>query len=220
MALFGDCGYPAFARTHPGEIALVGCWAHARRCFHEAREHAPQQAGWILRQIAALYRIEAQLRDQRASSSVELRAATRSHQSAPIVQLIKNVLLAWKRAHRSLPKSSMGTAIDYALSQMPHLQAYLHDGRVEIDNNLVENAIRPTAIGEKNWLYIGSADAGQRSAILFTLIEICRKRGINTFDYLRDVLARLPSMTNWQIKDIAPEAGDATPRTSSLKRAA
>ncbi len=216
----GYAAYPAFARTHPGEIALVGCWAHARRGFHEAREHAPQQAGWILRQIAALYRIEAQLSDQRASSSVELRAATRSHQSAPIVQRIKNVLLAWKRAHRFLPKSSMGTAIDYALSQMPHLQAYLHDGRVEIDNNLVENAIRPTAIGEKNWLFIGSADAGQRSAILFTLIESCRKRGINPFDYLRDVLTRLPSMTNWQIKDITPEAWAAARRPPSLKRAA
>jgi len=214
----GYAAYPAFARTHPGELTLVGCWAHARRGFHEAREHAPQQAGWILRQIAALYRTEARLRER--SASPKLRAVARSHQSAPIVQRIKNVLLVWKRAHRFLPKSSMGTAIDYALSQMPHLQAYLHDGRIEIDNNLVENAIRPTAIGKKNWLFIGSADAGQRSAILFTLIESCRKRGINPFDYLRDALTRLPSMTNWQIKDITPEAWADARRPPSLKRAA
>ncbi len=83
---------------------------------------------------------------------------------------------------------------------------YLKDGRIEIDNNLVENAIRPTAIGKKNWLFIGEAEAGQRSAIVYTVIENCRRRGLDPFAYLRDVLTRLPNMTNWQIPEVTPQA--------------
>ena len=75
-----------------------------------------------------------------------------------------------------------------------------------IDNNQVENAIRPTAIGKKNWLFIGEAEAGQRSAVLYTIIEACRCRGIDPWTYLRDVLTRLPTLTNWQVKDVTPEA--------------
>jgi hypothetical protein len=100
----------------------------------------------------------------------------------------------------------MGAAIDYALSQWPTLLVYLDDGRLEIDNNLIENAIRPTAVGKKNWLFIGEAAAGERSAILYTVIENCRRRGIDPFSYLKEVFTRLPSMTNWQVKDITPKA--------------
>ena len=83
---------------------------------------------------------------------------------------------------------------------------YLGDGRVEIDNNLVENAIRPTALGKKNWLFMGDADAGERGAILYTLIESCRRRGIDPYGYLKDVLTRLPNMTNHQIPTVTPAA--------------
>ncbi len=83
---------------------------------------------------------------------------------------------------------------------------YLNDGRVEIDNNLVENAIRPTAIGKKNWLFIGDAGAGQRSAIIYTVIESCRRRGLDPYAYLREILTRLPNMTNRQIPDVVPAA--------------
>jgi hypothetical protein len=75
-----------------------------------------------------------------------------------------------------------------------------------LDNNLVENAIRPTAIGKKSWLFIGDADAGQRSAIIYTVIENCRRRGLDPFAYLRDVLTRLPNMTNRQIPEVTPKA--------------
>ncbi len=217
----GYAAYPAFAKTHPGEIELVGCWAHARRKFYDAREHAPQHAGFILRQIAALYRVDARLRKSGSrQTSPKLRALARGFESRPIVNRIKKILRRWKTSRRFLPKSSMGQAIDYALGQMSGLETYLDLGAVEIDNNLIENAIRPTAIGKKNWLFIGSANAGQRSAILFTIIESCRRRGINPFDYLRDVLTRLPSMTNWQIKEITPSAWAAAHQTTPLKRAA
>ena len=81
---------------------------------------------------------------------------------------------------------------------------YLGDGRVEIDNNRVENAIRPTAVGKKNWLFMGEAGAGQRGAILYTVVESCRRRGLDPYAYLKDVLTRLPSMTNHQVRDILP----------------
>jgi transposase len=101
--------------------------------------------------------------------------------------------------------------MDYALGQWPTLEVYLDDGRVELDNNLVENAIRPTAIGKKNWLFIGDAEAGQRSAIIYTLVENCRRRGLDPFAYLRDVLTRLPNMTNHQVPTITPAAWAKTP---------
>jgi transposase len=115
-------------------------------------------------------------------------------------------LIRLKSSGRYLPQSLLGGAIDYALGQWPTLEVFLKDGRIEIDNNLVENAIRPTAIGKKNWLFIGEADAGQRSAIIYTLVENCRRRGLDPFAYLRDVLTRLPNMTNWQIPEVTPKA--------------
>jgi hypothetical protein len=96
--------------------------------------------------------------------------------------------------------------IDYTLGQWRTLEIYLADGRVEIDNNLVENAIRPTAIGKKNRLFVGEADAGQRSAIIYTVIETCRRQGLNAYQYLRKVLSRLPNMTNHQIPKVIPAA--------------
>jgi hypothetical protein len=100
----------------------------------------------------------------------------------------------------------MGQATDYALSQWSTLEVYLDDGRVEIDNNLVENAIRPTALGKKNWLFVGEAAVGDRGAILYTVIESCRRRGLDPYAYLRDVLTRLPQMTNRQIPTVTPQA--------------
>lgn len=130
----------------------------------------------------------------------------RTSHSRMIYLRIHRVLVRFKLSGRYLPRSSMGMAIDYALSNWNLLGVFLNDGRIEIDNNLIENAIRPTAIGKKNWLFFGDATAGHRGAILYTLVEACRRRHIDPYSYLRDVLTRLPSMTNWQIKDVTPEA--------------
>ena len=206
----GYAAYRSFA-NHRGEtVELAGCWAHVRRKFYEARESAPRTAGWILRQIQHLYRVEAELREQKAGP--QLRAAVRVHQSRPIVARLERVLIQLKTSGRHLPQSLLGTALDYTLGQWPTLEVYLNDGRVELDNNLVENAIRPTAIGKKNWLFIGQAEAGERSAIIYTVIESCRRRGLNPYAYLRDVLARLPRMTNRQIPEVTPEAWAKTQR--------
>jgi hypothetical protein len=98
------------------------------------------------------------------------------------------------------------SAIDYALGQWRTLDVYLRDGRVETDNNLVENAIRPTAPGKKNWLFMGGTVAGGRGAIIYTVIESYSRRQIDPYAYLRDVLTRLPKMTNRQIPEITPSA--------------
>jgi transposase len=211
----GYAAYRAFADGRPEPITLAGCWAHARRKCHDALEQSPRTAGWLLRQIQHLYCIEARLRQQRAGP--RLREATRAWQSRPILKRIHQALLLLKASHRHLPQSLLGQAIDYALGQWTALEVYQSDGRVEIDNNLVENAIRPTALGKKNWLFIGEAEAGERSAILYTVIESCRRRAIDPYTYLREVLTRLPTMTNRQIPEVTPEAWAKAQRTDIAK---
>jgi transposase len=200
----GYAAYRSLANGRNGTIALAGCWAHVRRKFFEALEQSPKTAGWIMRQIQHLYQVEARLREQKVGP--RLREAVRAHQSRPIVERIKRALVRLKTSGRNLPQSLPGLAMDYALGQWPTLAVYLSDGRVEIDNNLVENAIRPTALGKKNWLFVGEADAGERAAIIYTLIESCRRRGIDPYAYLKDVLTRLPKMTNHQIPEVTPSA--------------
>ena len=200
----GYAAYPSFANGSEGRITLAACWAHARRKFHEATESTPQQAGWMLLQIQHLYRIEKQMREAKAGP--QHRQAVRASQGRMIVERIHRALTRIKLKRQHLPQSAMGRAIDYTLTLWPMLTVYLEDGRVEIDKNPVERSVRPTAIGKKNWLLIGEAKAGQRSAILFTIIEACRSRGIDPQTYLRDVLTRLPTLTNRQIKNVTPEA--------------
>jgi len=196
--------YDSFAKSRGEKVMLAGCLAHVRRKFYDARETAPKVAGWFLKHFQNLYALEDQLRAARAGP--KLRQAERASWSRPVLARLHRGLVRLKTQRRYLPQSLMGKAIDYALRQWPSLQLFLEDGRLEIDNNLVENAIRPSALGKKNWLFIGDAEAGERGAILYTIVESCRRRGLNPFDYLREVFTRLPSMTNWQVKNITPEA--------------
>jgi transposase len=196
----GYSAYRSFANGRGHGIELAGCWAHVRRKFHEALEQSPKTAGWIMRQIQHLYRVEARLREHRAGP--RLRAAIRAHQSKPIVQRLERALVRLKAADGICRKACWASPLIMRLGQWRRLEVYLADGRVEIDNNLVENAIRPTALGKKNWLFIGEADAGERGAILYTIIESCRRRNLDPYTYLKDVLTRLPNMTNHQIPEV------------------
>jgi len=198
----GYSAYPAFAKAHPREITFAACWAHVRRKFHDALEASPRTAAWFLLQIGHLYRTEARLRGARAGP--KLRDAARAHESAPVYRRIGEALHIIKTGRRHLPKSPLGAALNYALGQWAALGVYLGDGRVEIDNNGVENAIRPTAVGKKNWLFVGADAAGPRGAVLYSVIESCRRRGIEPYGYLKDVLARLPNMTNREVWKVTP----------------
>src|SRR5580704_7677970 len=194
----GYSAYPAFVKNKA--VELFGCWAHARRGFFEAQEQAPKVAGWFLNQIGQMYGWEKQLRLSRAGPA--LRQAHRRAHSRMVVERCHRALHLLRP--RYLPQSPMGQAITYALNQWTTLSRFLDHGEVEIDNNLVENAIRPTAIGKKNWLFFGSEEAGQRSAVLYTLIENCRRHGVEPYSYLKEVLERLPSTTNQQVSQLTP----------------
>ncbi len=187
----GYSAYPAFAKGKE-DLKLFGCWAHARRGFFEAQEQAPQVAGWVLNQVGILYGWEEQLRESRAGPAA--REALRSSHSRMVVARLKRALE--KLAPRYLPKSLLGQAIGYARKQWPALERFLEHGEVEIDNNLVENAIRPSAVGKKNWLFFGSEAAGARNAVVLTLVQNCRMHGVNPEEYFKDVLEQLPRMTN------------------------
>jgi hypothetical protein len=210
----GYSAYPAFAKEK-ATLALFGCWAHARRNFFEAQEEAPRVAGWILNQIGLLYRWEEELRRNRAGPV--LRQVQRSSHHRMVIERLSRALR--KLRPRYLPQSLMGQAIGYAVNQWPMLEGFLEHGEVEIDNNLVENAIRPTALGKKNWLFFGSEEAGQRSAVIYTLIQNCRLHGVEPYTYLKDVLERLPHTTNREVDQLTPLKWQQA-RQSTLKQAA
>ena len=105
----------------------------------------------------------------------------------------------------------MGQAMRYALGQWESLLLFLEDGRLEIDNNQVENAIRPTALGKKNWLFFGEAEAGERSAIIYTIIQACRRRGLDPFAYLRDLFERISQHPQNQLAELLPDPGTVAP---------
>lgn len=192
--------YGSFAKARP-QVTMAGCMAHARRKFYEAREQNASVANFLLCHMAALYRIEATQRRRKAGPL--LREVDRAAYSRPIMARMERALELL--ANRFLPQSNMGKAIAYARAIWPSLQVYLSAGRVEIDNNFVENAIRPSAIGKKNWLFIGGAEAGKKTAILYTVLESCRRRGIDPLAYLHDVLTRLPRATNHSVHELTPE---------------
>jgi transposase len=182
--------YASHERQTPG-IVRVGCWAHARRKFHEALDERPKAARLVLKVIGRLYRLEAQwdeanVGDQRA-------ALRQTHFARPLHWLRR---LATGLARQALPQSQLGKACQYLLNHWDVLVAHQQHAVTRLDNNLVENAIRPSALGKKNWLFIGHPAAGQRSAILYSLVVSCQRHGKDPYAYLRDVLQRLPAMTN------------------------
>ncbi len=193
--------YESLARERNGELILIGCWAHARRGFHDALPEG-RAAAWIVGQIGQLYGVEKALREHRAGP--DLRAAVRAWQSRPVLVRLRRALEMIRR--RVLPKSLLGQAIDYTLSRWEALTRYVDDGRLEIDNNLCENAIRPTAIGKKNFLFIGHPEAGQRSAVIYSVLGSCRRLGINPAEYLQDLFERLPKAKTSEIKSLTPAA--------------
>jgi regulator of replication initiation timing len=201
----GYSAYESFIKSpaRKGSIQLAGCLAHARRKFFEAKAEGTDPQ-WVLLQMQHLYQIEARLREARAGP-LEARAL-RQEQSVPILARIKAQLDELERSHRHRPRSLTGAAISYALNQWDKLTLYVRDGRVQIDNNLVENTIRPSAIGKKNWLFMGDARSGARAATFYTLIGNCHREGINAEAYLTDIFTRLPGETNQTVHRLIPKA--------------
>jgi transposase len=190
-------------------IQRIGCTAHARRYIYKAVQENLPEAVWFITQIRALYRIEDEVRGLPPAER-----HLRRQQGAPqIWEQIK--ARAEELKPRLLPQSTLGKAVNYFLNDYDALKGYLSDGRFEIDNNLVENAIRPTAVGRRRWLFIGHPDAGWRSAVIYSIIGSCRRRGINPQDYLTDVLARLPNTTINRVAELAPANWKPVPSDTS-----
>ena len=196
----GYAVYESLAKQR-GDLTLIGCWAHSRRGFHEALAET-KLAAWFVGQIGLLYGVEKKLREQKAGP--QLRAATRVWQSRPVLARMRRAMELIRR--KTLPQGLLGQAIDYALKRWEALKQFVEDGALEIDNNLIENAIRPSAVGKKNWLFIGHPEAGERSAVIYTLLGSCRRHEINPFDYLKDLFTRLPSAKITQIREFTPAA--------------
>lgn len=192
--------YDSLRRQRPTQLKRLGCLAHIRRKWYKAAEESCAQALWFIAQIRQLYLIEDQTRDL---SDAERKAIRRQAASA-LWRAMKRRALELKADPRLLPQSSLGKALHYFLNEYTAAVGYLREGYYSIDNNLVENEVRVPAVGRRRWLFVGHPDAGWRSAVIYTVIQSCRRRGHNPQEYLTDVLRRLPTMTNQQVNDLLP----------------
>lgn len=182
----GYAVYDAFDQKE--EVTLVGCMAHIRRKFEHALDNDKQRATHVLTAMQGLYAVERKAREK--GLTPEQRKALRQEEARPLMDKLKAWLL--ENSHQVLPKESIGEAIQYALNRWKYMEPYLENGKLEIDNNLVENVIRPVAIGRKNYLFAGSPQGAEWAAILYTLLSSAANCGHDPSKYLKDILLRLP----------------------------
>ncbi len=204
----GYSAYRAFLTRHPDlKIKPVSCLAHIRRKFIEACEDQPRLSAWVLIQIAKIYELEARLRERGASPELRRRARRRWSQRRyqHLIRLTKHLVLR----RRITPRSPLGKALHYAHDQWPQLQACFQHGHIDFDNNSVENAIRPTKLGAKNWMFVGGKDTGWRSAVIYTFVEQVRAQHADPFRYLEWLFTELmhhPHPTGAQLDALMPAA--------------
>jgi transposase len=190
-------GYKALYAN--GKVLEAGCWAHARRKFHEAAKlNHSAIAQEAVRRIAQLYVIEQEVQTLGAAQ----RLAIRQERSRPLLEAFK----VWLLEQRVLLVKADVTAkaMDYTLRRWAALTVHLDDARIAVDNNAVENAIRPIALGRKNWLFVGSQQAGERAATLMSLIESAKLNGHDAWAYLKDILTKLPTWPNSRLQELLP----------------
>ena len=180
-------------------ILPIGCWAHARRKFEEALVEDKARASYALEQIGLLYQVERQADQQQLT--YEERADLRSRLSYPIMVAFEKWLL--NECPKVLPKGRIGKAIRYTYNIYHKLTRYHLDGRLKIDNNLGENAIRPIALGRKNWLFCGNDDAAENAAIMYSMLGCCKAHEVNFRDWLVYFLSNIHNYDNDYSKDLA-----------------
>lgn len=182
------------------EITLAACLAHSRRKFFEAQSNDKARAKVVLTKIQALYEVERIAKEKQLNAPERL--ALRQEISRPIFDQLGEYLR--KELLEVLPKSPIGKAIAYPLNRWKKLEQFLLDARVEIDTNLLENKIRPLALGRKNYLFAGNDEAAQRLAIAYSLMASCKINDINPHTWLRDVLFRLPDLPVNRVEELLP----------------
>ena len=189
-------GYDAFYRS--GAILEVGCWAHARRYFVKAEDVEPVLAREAIARIGELYTIERRAKD--AGLDAERVRVLRQAEALPRLERLRD----WMTATRTtvLDKGPLAKAIDYALSNWAALVRYCEDGRLDIDNNGAERALRTVAVGRKNWIFFGNERGGQAAAVIYSLLATCKEHGVDPRTYLRDVLLRIAKVTD--VRELTP----------------
>ena len=191
-------GYAAYQSFEDRkQILLLGCMAHARRKFIEAEKQDPHRAQFVLSSMQKLYALEKVMREE--NWSAEKIKLERQEKSTPILKALQVWML--EQYPKATPKSAIGKALKYSLERWHKLMRYTTDGKLQIDNNLIENQIRPVALGRKNYLFAGSHDAAKTSAIYYSLLGGCRHNNINPMDYFTKVLSKIgDTKTNQLIK--------------------
>lgn len=189
------------------DIVEVGCWAHARRKFDEAASSRPKEATDILARIARLYH---EVETPCADMTPEDRRRFRQEHATPLLAGIFEKLEELRC--QTIPSEPLRKAIEYALNQRKALCRYLEDGRLRPDNNLAENAMRPVAIGRKNWLFVGSERGGRAAALFMGLVKSCKDCDINPWEYFDDMLRRIMSHSTTRLRELLPDQWKPLPK--------
>jgi transposase len=182
-------------------ITHMGCMAHARRYFEQALSYDATKAGIILMMIQKLYETE---RDAKETGlSPEKRKELRLEKSLPVLNQMGKTIAEMNKT--ALPQSPMGKALNYSINRWDSLMNYLYDGSLEIDNNWIENSIRPCALGRKNYLFAGSHEGAKRAAIFYSFFGTCKKNNINPYNWLKETLKVIPDYPANKIGDLLPQ---------------
>jgi hypothetical protein len=181
-------------------VKLVSCLAHIRRKFFDAQKNHRSIAEMALSVIQYLYRVEARCRERKFTP--DQRLVMRRRVSRPVYE----ALLDWVnyKQRNNLTKGGIGKALLYAKNHLPRLRHYLEDGRIEIDNNQIENKIRPLALGRKDYMFAGSNKGAERAAMMYSFFASCKANEVNPSDWLKDVLVRIGSHKVNQLKALLP----------------
>ena len=194
-------GYEVYNNLILGKyLAMLACMAHARRKFKHATGEDPARAEAALKMFGSLYAIEERARESGMSHAERQRL--RNLESGPILE----TLHAWLKCNLGevTPKSLTGKAITYTLNLWPRLVYYLQDGRYEIDNNLIENTIRPVALGRKNYLFAGSHQAAQNAAMMYSFLGTCKLNDIEPYEWLKSTLEKIPDHPVNRLQELLP----------------
>lgn len=182
-------------------ITWFPCWSHIRRKFFEAETGDPELRQWVLRKIRYLFMLE------RAAwaRSEEERLKIRQEKEIPIINELIDRIKARLVEGKVLPKGKLREALGYFCGLIPYLKNYTQHANARLDNNVAERAIRPLAIGRKNWLFFGSPEGGESGAVLFSLVQTCRGLGVNPREYLEDICGRLLSYNAQKLHELLPD---------------
>lgn len=195
-------GYAAYTNMKTnGDINLLACMTHARRKFDAAKDNNKKLAEKFLSLFQSLYRIERDCLQEK--KSFDIRFKYRQLYAKPILVEIEELLRS--NLNNTLPKSPIGKAISYTLNLWPRLSAYINDGRFEIDNNQIENTIRPLAIGRKNYMFAGSHKAAQRAAMMYSFFATCKINNIEPHSWLADILNRISEHKANKLSELLPQ---------------